>query len=89
MKTSLKDLVTLPSWEELSQYWKKHILSTILPIWKGDPRRLCGVMMDPAEFIPDYIRRFLGRMDLDNSLPAPGYYRIVLKVCSYHLWSFR
>ena len=80
MKSSLKDLITLPSWENLSEYWKAQILAPILPIWKGEPRGLCGVMVDPATFIPQYVRRFLCRMELDGCLPVPGNYKIILKV---------
>lgn len=36
--------------------------------------------MDPAQFIPEYLRRYLCRMDLEDSLPAPGNYKVVFKV---------
>ena len=77
----MKDLVTLPPWEKLSRYWKDQILVEILPIFRGGPRELCGVVMDPAKFIPEYVRRYLCRMEMDGILPPPGNYQIDLKVC--------
>ena len=81
IKTSVKDMITLPAWEKLSTYWKDEMLVKILPIMKGEPRIMCGAMMDPFTFIPQYVRRFLCRMDLEGHLPAPGNYKIELKVC--------
>lgn len=88
IKCSFKDLMILPAWELLSRYWKDEILVKFHPIWKANPRELCGVIMDPAKFIPQYMLRFLERRELEGDLPAPGNY-IVEYVVSSHCESIR
>ena len=79
IKCSYKDLVTFPAWELLSQYWKDEILVEFKYLWKGEPRELCGVVMDPAKFIPKYLERFLERRRMEGDLPPPGNYEIKIK----------
>ena len=74
LKSSLKDLMTLPPWEVLSNYWKLNILTEIHPVWKKDPRYLCGVLLDPVEFFPCVMTRFLMRMEREGTPLAPGNY---------------
>ena len=83
MKCSLKDLVILPAWERMSGYWKNNILPEFQSVWKGDPRELCGAVMDPVKFFPIYFERFLVRRDLEGDLPAPGNYKAKM-VVSYN-----
>ena len=55
-------------------------------VWKNleDGRReLSGVMMDPREFLPLYLRRFLHRRELEGDLPVAGNYEIEVKVSYY------
>ena len=82
MKTSLKDLVDLPAWENMSAYWKKEILTNIYPTWRGEPRVLCGAVLDPKEFLPSYLARMLMRKDMEGKLPPEGYYKVQFKVIS-------
>ena len=49
-------------------------------LWKGEPRSLCGVIMDPLKFIPLYLMRFVERRDLDGDLTFAGHYKIKIKV---------
>ena len=49
-------------------------------LWKGEPRQLCGVAMDPFKFIPKYLKRFLERRHMEGDLPQAGNYRILMKV---------
>ena len=81
-KTSVKDLMTVPSWEVLSNYWKREILTEIQFVWKNDPRLLVGVLLDPVEFFPLYMTRFLMRHERAGVPVAPGNYAIQLKVGS-------
>ena len=74
IKSSLKDLIFLPPWEDLSCYWKREILTSCRYVWKDEPRVLCGIMLDPREFLPNYIRRMLHRKQME------GYYDIQFKV---------
>ena len=64
----------------MANYWKREIISDYNFVWREDPRELCGVMMDPVHFIPLYLKRFLGRRELEGKLPVPGTYAIELKV---------
>ena len=66
----------------MSAYWKGNILTNYRMVWSGkeDSRFPCGVMMDPQEFIPLYLKRFLGRLDLEGKLPPSGSYVIEFKV---------
>ena len=80
IKSSLKDLIYLPPWEDLSCYWKREILTSCRYVWKDEPRVLCGIMLDPREFLPNYIRRMLHRKQMDGNVPEPGYYDIQFKV---------
>ena len=80
IKCSFKDLVTFPSWEVLSQYWKKNMLVDLQFLYKGDPRRLCGVTMDPFTFIPLYLKRFIERKEMEGYLLPSGHYKIIIKV---------
>ena len=80
MKTSLKDLVDLPAWEKMSSYWKKEILPTIHPCWRGEPRVMCGAVIDPKEFLPSYLSRWLKRKEMEGKLPEEGYYKVQFKV---------
>ena len=82
VKSSLKELVTFPSWEVLSNYWKENILVEPEFLWKGEPRQLCGVVMDPFKFIPMYLVRFLERRSMEDDLPQAGNYKIKMKVGS-------
>ena len=79
-KTSVKDLMTVPSWEVITDYWKKEIMTEIHLVWKKDPRQLCGVILDPVQFIPCCMKRFLMRQDRGGTPLAPGNYSIELKV---------
>ena len=83
LKSSLKALLFLPAWEALSAFWKSEILAEIKLVWKdleNGRRQLCGVMMDPREFFPLYLGRFLLRRELEGDLPAAGNYEIEVKV---------
>ena len=81
IKASLKELVTLPAWAAMAQYWKKEIIVEFHYLWKkGEPRQLCGVAMDPAKFIPKYLGRFLERRHMEGDLPPAGNYKIKIKV---------
>ena len=79
IKSSFKELMTLPAFEILSKNWKDDILTEFNFIWKGEDRELCGVAMDPVEFIKQYMVRFLGRREMEGHLPEPGNYQIQLK----------
>ena len=72
--------MTVPSWEAITDYWKKEVLTEIHLVWKKDPRQLCGVILDPVEFIPFSMKRFLMRQDRAGVPLAPGNYAIELKV---------
>ena len=86
IKSSLKELVTLPSWEILSKFGKENIVVDLQFLWKGDPRILCGVTMDPFKFIPLYLRRFVERRDMEGDLPPSGHYKIKIKVIKSKSW---
>ena len=65
----------------MSEYWKGNIVTEFhLVKTYEDPRILCGVLMDPKDFLPNYLRRMLVRWHIEGSLPAPGYYRVQFKV---------
>ena len=87
IKSSFKDLVHLLPWESLSRYWKEEILAKFCYVWRkeGQVKALCGILMDPEDFLPKYVRRMLARHDMEGCLPDPGYYQIVFKV---HIKSF-
>ena len=91
IKCSLKELVTFPSWEVLSKFWKEYILSEIRFLWNGNPGRLSGVVMDPIKFIPLYLKRFLMRREMEGHLPPAGNYEIKIKVgvVSFSLLAYR
>ena len=76
----MKEYVILQSWEKIAAYWKTRILTNIQYVWKGDPSELCGVLMDPAQFIPLYVERFLVRRELEGDPLQPGHYVIEIKV---------
>ena len=81
MKSSLKDITNLPSWDTMSKHWKANILSKFEFVWtEEETRNFCGVMMDPVEFLPLYMRRFLGRRELEDNVPVPGTYYAQFKV---------
>ena len=80
IKFSLKKVITLPSWEIMAEYWKEEMLPDFNFAWKKDPREFCGVLMDPAEFIPLYLGRFLSRKEMEGKLPAPGKFAVEFKV---------
>ena len=82
LKASLKDLIILPSWYALSNYWKTEVLTEIIPIWKDNPRQLCGALLDPAKFIPLYVTRFLMKQEKVGAPLSPGNYVIDVKVGS-------
>ena len=76
-------MLFLPAWEVLSAFWKSEILTEIKLVWKdleNGRRQLCGVMMDPREFLPLYLGRFLLRRELEGDLPVAGNYEIEVKV---------
>ena len=80
IKKSLKDHVTLPPFDALSRNWKEEILTEIKYIWRDG--ELCGVAMDPCQFIKNYLRRFLLRRRLEGEGPVPGNYKVKFKVGS-------
>jgi hypothetical protein len=80
LKSSLKELIHLHSWEQMSAYWKSDILTDILPIKKGQPRIVCGVMLDPVQFLPLYLERFLIRREMEGHPLSPGHYSVEFKV---------
>ena len=82
LKSSLKELIHLHSWEQMSAYWKSDILTDILPIKKGQPRIVCGVMLDPVQFLPLYLDRFLTRREMEGNPLSPGHYSVEFKVYS-------
>ena len=92
LKSSLKDLIVLPSWEKMSHFWKLHILADIKSLWRdieGEDRQFCGVCLDPVQFLPLYLKRFLERLNLEGHLPDAGNYRVEFKVGSdggRHAW---
>ena len=78
-KASLANLLAVPSWESLSEYWKREILTDFIPVFKKNPQQLCGVLQNPREFLPSYI---LAKV-------YPGVYSISMKVGSdggRHSW---
>ena len=80
-KASLKNHVILESHEKLSQFWKEELMSPIKNIYKEENRNIqCGVMFDPSEFIPHYLKRFVMKQEKAGNPLAPGHYSIVLKV---------
>ena len=81
-ETSVKDLLLVPSWETLSRYWKEEILTEVHSVWKKDPRELCGVLLDPKEFFPSVMLRFLMARELEGHPLAPGVYSILKKLGS-------
>ena len=81
MKSSLKEMVILPSFEKISSYWKEEILTSIYRVWKKEPRALCGVLLDPKDFLSTYLFRMLMRLQLERNLPSPGNYKVTIKVC--------
>ena len=85
IKSSLKQLVILPPWEALSRNWKAEILTPFKYLWKGEERELCGVAMDPCQFIKQYLSRFLLRRKMEDDLPVPGNYKIKIKASSMRL----
>ena len=52
-------------------------------MWRkeGGNKTLCGILMDPSEFLPKYVSRLLARQEMEGCLPAPGFYKIMFKVC--------
>ena len=80
IKCSLNEKVSLPSWDSMAKYWKKEIIPDIRYVWREEPRDVCGVITDPALFIPLHMKRFLERMELEGKLPVPGSYKIEIKV---------
>ena len=80
-KSSTKELLVTPAWETLSTYWKSEIMTEIHPIYKEDPKQLCGALLDPKEFIPKYLYRFLLRQEKEGNKVPPGSYAIEFKVC--------
>ena len=55
-------------------------MTDILPVWNGEPRMLCGVLVDPKKFIPQYLYRFLLLQEWNGNPVPPGSYSIELKV---------
>ena len=90
----MKDLLVTPSWETLSAHWKKEILTEIIHVWKDDPRQstnlrqMCGVLLDPKDFFPKYMTRFLMRMEKEGNPVPPGSFDVEAKVifCLKNLW---
>ena len=80
IKSSFKEIVYLQPWEKMAENWRKEILTSFHAIYKGDPKIVCGVLLDPMEFLPCYIRRMLLRMKMDGILPEAGLYNIQFKV---------
>ena len=74
--------VELPSWDSMAKYWKSEILSDPHFVRRDapNPREICGVVLDPAIFIPMYMKRFLTRMEMEGKLPVPGTYSVEFKV---------
>ena len=68
----------------MSSYWKSEIISPFRLVWSAeeDLSDICGVMMDPVEFIPLYLKRTLMRLEMEESLPPSGTYVVEFKVCS-------
>ena len=67
----------------MSSYWKEEILTEIHTISKTTEdgmRLVIGVLLNPKEFLPLYLRRFLKRREMEGDLPAAGNYRIEFKV---------
>ena len=87
VKSSFKELMTLPAFEVLSKNWKDDILTEFNFIWKGEDRELCGIAMDPVKFIKQYMVRFLGRREMEGHLPEPGNYQIQLKASLFIAFS--
>ena len=80
VKCSLKQVINLQSWEKMSTYWKTEILTEVRFVWRKEPREVCGVIMDPVEFIHQYMMRYLARRELEGDPLAPGYYDVEYKV---------
>ena len=86
IKSSLKNQLELPSWEAMSRYWKSDLLVEMHPVWRdipGGERQFCGLVMDPREFLPLYMRRFLRSRELGGDLPEAGNYRVEFKVYTF------
>ena len=63
----------------LSPLWRichpgKFSQSIVHAVWKNVPRQLCGVLLDPVEFYPCYMTRFLMMVELAGTPLAPGNY---------------
>ena len=86
MKSSFKKLVNLPPFEAIFKNWRANILIELHYIWRGEEKELCGVAMDPALFMKQYLVRFLERREMEGSLPDPGNYRVKFKVGFIHFW---
>ena len=71
----------MESHEKLSQYWKEEILCPMKPIFQEEHKEIqCGVLFDPTEFIPLYLKRFLMKQEKAGNPLPPGHYEIVMKV---------
>ena len=68
------------SFEDLSQYWKANILVESLPLFDKDTGGQIGRYLDPKEFIPLHMTRWLQRMEMEGKLPPPGNYHMKGKV---------
>ena len=80
LKTSFKTICTLPSYEELSRHWKSEIVVNALPLFQPDSDVVVGMYHYPTEFVPKYMARWLNCMDMEGSLPSPGFYTVKFKV---------
>ena len=83
LKCSTKELWTLPAWETMSGYWKELIMTEIHTISKTTEdgiRLLIGVLLDPREFLPLYMKRFIERREMEGEFLVPGNYQIEFKV---------
>ena len=59
------------------------MLAEMKPLWRvllDGQRQFCGLVMDPREFFPVYLQRFLRRMELEGDLPIAGNYEVEFKV---------
>ena len=82
LKTSLKNELYLLSHAKLSEYWKENIITTIFFMYKDKEKKFpVGVVFNPEEFIPQYLKRFLLRQELEGKPLSPGHYEVLFKVC--------
>ena len=83
LKTSFRaeEVCHLPAYEKLSSYWKSEIVVQALPIYQEDSDIVIGIYHDPVKFIPNHMKRWLNRRELEGSPLPAGFYNVKFKVC--------